>query len=285
MARLDEQRRELAGAVRASRATENELTPAQARLFVRGLQTSWQVPPIAWSARESREQFEDARRLLHAAGIFRDLDGAGSAEALSCYRRAAELLEWLARSSDAVTRDVPVALLAAGAYQLASLPAMATSLLRQGGFGEGVAEIFAAFLSADFERLLRRSATRLVVLTGAKGFTRDILAEACARVSDPCSKDGTRASSRRPPFGERRVRPGAVWSCAFLEHTRPASACRSRARRRAGVRGRGWPHAFGHGFGCHGGFCPGNGCVVRRSGGRACQDGERRPVFRPCGRP
>jgi hypothetical protein len=158
MARLDAQRRELAVAVRASRATENELTPAQARLFVRSLQTSWQVPPIAWSARESREQFDDARRLLHAAGIFRDLDGAGSADALSCYRRAGELLEWLARSSDAVTRDVPVALLAAGAYQLASLPAMATSLLRQGGFGAGVAEIFAAFLSADFERLLRRSA-------------------------------------------------------------------------------------------------------------------------------
>ena len=158
MARLDEQRRELAAAVRASRATENELTPAQARLFVRSLQTSWQVPPIAWSARESREQFDDARRLLHAAGIFRDLDGEGSEDALGCYRRAGELLEWLARSSDAVTRDVPVALLAAGAYQLASLPAMATSLLRQGGFGEGVAEIFAAFLSADFERLLRRSA-------------------------------------------------------------------------------------------------------------------------------
>ena len=158
MARLDEQRRELAAAVRASRATENELTPAQARLFVRSLQTSWKVPTIAWSARESREQFDDARRLLHAAGIFRDLDGEGSVEALGCYRRAGELLEWLARSSDAVTRDVPVALLAAGAYQLASLPAMATSLLRQGGFGEGVAEIFAAFLSADFEQVLRRSA-------------------------------------------------------------------------------------------------------------------------------
>ncbi|MBG0811936.1 DEAD/DEAH box helicase [Methylosinus sp. H3A] len=158
MARLDEQRRELAAAVRASRATENELTPAQARLFVRSLQTSWQVPPIAWSARESREQFDDARRLLHAAGIFRDLDGDGSVEALGCYRRAGELLEWLARSSDSVTRDVPVALLAAGAYQLASLPAMATSLLRQGGFGEGVAEIFAAFLSADFEHVLGLSA-------------------------------------------------------------------------------------------------------------------------------
>lgn len=186
MARLDEQRRELAAAVQASRATENELTPAQARLFVRSLQTSWQVPPIAWSARESREQFDDSRRLLHAASIFRDLDGEGSLEALSCYRRAGELLEWLARSSDAVTRDVPVALLAAGAYQLASLPAMATSLLRQGGFGEGVAEIFAGFLSADFELVLGRSAAFWgdnPELTGRKG-SANLLAESEADFED-----------------------------------------------------------------------------------------------------
>src|SRR3546814_9998421 len=31
---------------------------------------------------------------------------------------------------------------------------MATSLLRQGGYGGGLAEILAAFLSADFDRLL-----------------------------------------------------------------------------------------------------------------------------------
>lgn len=157
MARLDEQRRELAMNFRFNRATPNELTPSQARLFVRSLQTSWQVPPIAWAARESHEQFDDARRLLHAAGIFRETDGSGSLTSLDCYRRAAELLEWLARASDAVTRDVPVALLAAGAYQLAGLPAMATGLLRQGRYGGGVAEIFAAFLSADFDLLLRES--------------------------------------------------------------------------------------------------------------------------------
>ena len=49
MARLDEQRRALAMNLRFNRAAENELTPAQARLFVRSLQTSWQVPPIAWA--------------------------------------------------------------------------------------------------------------------------------------------------------------------------------------------------------------------------------------------
>jgi hypothetical protein len=73
MARLDEQRRALAMNIRFERAAENELTPAQARLFVRSLQTSWQVPPIAWGPRESHEQFEDARRRLHGAGIFREL--------------------------------------------------------------------------------------------------------------------------------------------------------------------------------------------------------------------
>jgi hypothetical protein len=159
MARLDEQRRELAAAVWANRAVENELTPAQARLFVRSLQISWQVPPITWAERESHEQFRDARRLLHSADIFRQLDESDSVEATDCYRRAAELLEWMARASDAVTRDVPVTLLAAGSYQLAGLPAMATSLLRQGRYGGGVAEIFGAFLAADFERVLARTAS------------------------------------------------------------------------------------------------------------------------------
>lgn len=157
MARLDEQRRELAMNVRLSRATSNELTPSQARLFVRSLQTSWQVPTIAWATRESHEQFDDARRLLHAAGIFREIDGLGSPTSLDCYRRAAELLEWLARASDDVTRDVPVGLLSAGAYQLAGLPAMATGLIRQGRYSGGVAEVFAAFLSTDFDLLLAKT--------------------------------------------------------------------------------------------------------------------------------
>lgn len=157
MARLDEQRRALATAVRLDRAAENELTPQQARLFVRSLQTSWQVPPIAWSTQQSREQFADARRLLHAASIFGQVDGDASPDAVSCYRRAGELLEWLARSADAVTRDVPVAMLAAGAYQLAALPAMATALLRQGQFDAGIASILASFLSADFDEVIARA--------------------------------------------------------------------------------------------------------------------------------
>ncbi|MDR3713996.1 MAG: DEAD/DEAH box helicase [Puia sp.] len=159
MARLDDQRRVLATSILHSRAIETELTPSQARLFVRSLQISWQVPPIAWAPRESHEQYADARRLFHAAQVFVDVDGSDSPGATSCYRRSAELLEWMSRSSDAVTRDVPASLLAAGAYQLAGLPAMATSLLRQGRYGGGIAEIIGAYLSADFERVLARVVT------------------------------------------------------------------------------------------------------------------------------
>ncbi|MBB4116419.1 hypothetical protein FHT80_005793 [Rhizobium sp. BK226] len=154
MARLDEQRRALAVEVRLNRAAENELTSTQARLFVRSLQNSWHVPTIGWGAQESHEQFADARRLLHAAGILGEIDGPTSSDASGCYRRAGELLEWLSRSSDPVTRDVPVALLSAAAYQMAGLPAMASSLLRRGEFGGNAAAIFAAFLAADFETVL-----------------------------------------------------------------------------------------------------------------------------------
>lgn len=154
MARLDEQRRALAARIRFIRAVDNELTPNQARLFVRSLQVSWQVPPIRWDGTESREQLVDARRLLHAAAIFREIDGPQSPDAIGCYRRAAELLEWLARSGDPVTAEVPVALLAAGAYQLAGLPAMAASLLRGYQPDAGVGPLLAAFLCADFDSVL-----------------------------------------------------------------------------------------------------------------------------------
>jgi hypothetical protein len=158
MARLDERRRALAMQLRMDRASDNELTLYQARLFVRSLQTSWQVPPIRWGDAESGVQLSDARRLLHAAAVLQEVDGPDSADALSCYRRAAELLEWLARSDDPVTLEVPVALLAAGAYQLAGLPAMAASLLRGPQPAGASCQMFAAFLRADFDAVLQGSA-------------------------------------------------------------------------------------------------------------------------------
>lgn len=128
---LEAERLQVAEAIRGELGQANALTPQQARLFVRGLQHSWHVPPIRWADRESREQLTDARRLLHAAELFRELEGVGSPSAIECYRRAGELFEWLARADDALKVAVPVGLLAAGAYQLGELPAMAASVLRQ----------------------------------------------------------------------------------------------------------------------------------------------------------
>ena len=124
----EEMRRAVAEQVRTSLAIENALSRPQARAFVRCLQTTWQVPTIHWSARESESQLSDARRLLHAAHIFRTVDGPTCPGAIDCYRRTGELLEWLARADDGLRTIVPIELLAAGAYQLGGLPAMAADV-------------------------------------------------------------------------------------------------------------------------------------------------------------
>src|SRR5579862_1776310 len=107
---LEAERLGVAEAIRRELGQANALTPEQARLFVRCLQHSWQVPPIRWSDRESSEQLADARRLLHAADVFRELEGDGSAASIECYRRAGEIYEWLARADDALKAVVPIAL-------------------------------------------------------------------------------------------------------------------------------------------------------------------------------
>ena len=156
---LDTERREVADIIRRERGIENALTPAQARLFVRCLQTSWKVPSIAWTERESHTQFDDALRLMHAADIFRDLDGDNTPAANECYRRAGELFEWLSRARDSVTQIAPVSLYAAGAYQLGGLPAMATSLLRQTAIVGDTGVLLAEFLRADFDSVLATCAS------------------------------------------------------------------------------------------------------------------------------
>ena len=153
MAEPGQSRRVAAERFRSARAVENALTAQQARIFVRSIQNTWQVPPIDWSARQSIEQFADARRLLHAASIFEQTDGPNGDAAASCYRRAGEILEWLARSNDGVTREVPAEVLSAGAYQLAGLPAMATGLLKRAKL-VGAGAVMGAFLAGDFNQVL-----------------------------------------------------------------------------------------------------------------------------------
>lgn len=158
MAALDEERLGFAEQIRQALAIENALTRPQARAYVRCLQTTWQVPTIGWGEHESVSQLNDARRLLHAAHIFSTIEGSESLRAIDCYRRTGEILEWLSRADDAVRAIVPIELLAAAAYQLGGLPAMASGLLDQiESEHEGV-RLYAAFLRADFDRVVQRSA-------------------------------------------------------------------------------------------------------------------------------
>ncbi len=158
MPALDEERLAVAERLRRDLATENVLLRQQARAYVRCLQATWQVPTIQWSDQESVHQLGDARRLLHAAHIFRQIEGAESPRAIDCYRRTGEILEWLVRAADNIRLILPIELLAAAAYQLGGLPAMASGLISQVVTEhEGVA-LYAAFLRADFDTVLRRAA-------------------------------------------------------------------------------------------------------------------------------
>lgn len=159
MPRLDAERIKVAEEVRAALAIENRLSRTQARAFVRSLQTSWEVPTIQWDDVESRGQLRDARRLIHAATIFRDVEGPKSAGAIDCYRRAGEMLEWLTRAADTTRSIAPIELFAAAAFQLGGLPAMANGLLGQVPLDIEGMQLYAAFLRADFDTALGHVAT------------------------------------------------------------------------------------------------------------------------------
>jgi hypothetical protein len=157
MAQFDEKRLEIAERVRRELAIENELTRPQARAYVRCLQKTWQVPEIAWTPAETERQLADARRLIHAGEIFNSLQGPESVGSLDCFRRAGEILEWLSRAPDDVTKIVPVEILAAASYQLGALPAMASGLLEQLDPDIPGVALYSAFLRADFDNTLEIS--------------------------------------------------------------------------------------------------------------------------------
>ncbi|ALU88942.1 DEAD/DEAH box helicase-like protein [Herbaspirillum rubrisubalbicans M1] len=158
MENRDQDRIAAAEQVRQELAIENRLSRSQARSYVRCLQITWQVPPIQWNDKESNAQLSDARRLLHAAHIFRSIQGAQSSGAIDCYRRAGEILEWLSRAADKIRSLVPTELLAAAAYQLGGLPAMASGLLKQVITEHEGVQLYASFLRADFDDVLLRAA-------------------------------------------------------------------------------------------------------------------------------
>ena len=154
MSSHNKERLEVADRVKKSLAVADTLTPVQARSFVRCLQTTWQVPTITWGDNESIKQLDDAHRLIHSAGIFQRIEGSTSLKAVRCYRRAAELLEWLSRADDPLCLIAPIELFAAGAYQLAGLPAMASSHLSQAEFRDDGSKLYARFLKADFDGVI-----------------------------------------------------------------------------------------------------------------------------------
>lgn len=187
MTELAQKRLALAEQVRRELATDNRLIPAHAQAFVRGLQTTWRVPADPMSEDETEELMQDALRLIHAAKVCRELEGAASLSASDCYRRAAELLEWLIRMQQEPTGIVPVKLLAAAAFQLGGLPAMASALLGQLESHDAGTLLFSNFLRGDFNtvventlsfwqlnpELTKRNASMRLLATGVSGDTED----------------------------------------------------------------------------------------------------------------
>jgi hypothetical protein len=131
MPEFDQQRIELARAIQNDLAQERTLSSVQARSFVRCLQTDWDVEVIRWTDEDSSVVLGQARQLIRAGKVLSTVEGGSTEEATLAFRRAGELLEWLARARDSVGTEIPTALVAAGCYQLGGLPAMASGLLRQ----------------------------------------------------------------------------------------------------------------------------------------------------------
>ena len=158
---LTELRLNVARELRSEIGLPGTLTPDQARLFSQAVRLGWGGTGLTlWTLERRANQLSDARRLMEMAAVFTEFGETANAEDL--WRRAGELFEWLARSRppqpDSAEQFVPLTLLGAAAFQLAGLPAMATSLLVQARPGILAGAIFAAFLRADFAGVLHAAA-------------------------------------------------------------------------------------------------------------------------------
>jgi len=150
---IDDQRRELAQRLCAQLAQPGSLTPNQARLFSQAVRIGWGGDALpVWTPERRAEQWADTRRLLECAALLVELGDEDGARVV--WRRAGDILEWLARSRPAQLpaeeRSIPLALLGAAAFHLAQLPAMAAGLLAAPPRGGPAGDILAAFFRADF---------------------------------------------------------------------------------------------------------------------------------------
>ncbi len=154
MPETDSQRLELANQIRERLGNERVLSPLQARAFVRSVQSMWQVETIFWSERDSANTLSEAFRLVHAGDVLRRVEGGSKTDSALAFRRAAELFEWLALSSDGLATDVPLALFAGGAYQLGGMPAMAAAMLNQTKAKDDGLRLFATFIGGNLDETL-----------------------------------------------------------------------------------------------------------------------------------
>ena len=106
----------------------------------------------SWSEPERQQRLDDAIQLLEAGLILRERDQAHYRD---CFRRAAEILEWLAHPQTNPDR-LPIRLLAAAVYQLSGYSARSSGLLNNDIASQPESPILQAYLRADFPTLLER---------------------------------------------------------------------------------------------------------------------------------
>jgi len=114
-----------------------------------------------------RAQLWNAVRLVEAARFARD---RGEPDWRAAYRRAAELLEWLAHPATN-PQGLPLELLGAAAYQVAGYPARATSLARLASKESSSGAILRSLLSGDLNAVLLSAARIAAVPADATDHT------------------------------------------------------------------------------------------------------------------
>lgn len=145
----------MANDVRDRFAADLDFPVAFARAYSRAVLQDWESGELDWQDRWSREILDAALKLVRAARILDEADS--SQDALRCFRRAGEALEWLSRAQDPLNERIPLALLAGACFQIGGLPAMSTSLLSRPELLRGESSIYADFLSGNFQRALRHA--------------------------------------------------------------------------------------------------------------------------------
>lgn len=130
-------------------APENKLTTDQATMYSHTIRLQWRAQGLgSWTHTKSVRQFQDAIVLIEAG-----IESAVQNQRLSerSFRRAGEILEWLAGTDSGVHDKTILRLLASTCYQLANLPAMAFGVSRR---ETESAPALVAMVSGDFNECL-----------------------------------------------------------------------------------------------------------------------------------